>query len=372
MRSAAFPRDHDLHVIRCDASASLRLVAQHQLITARIGGLLAPELVELLPGEIRLKNRPGANSDPWTVADVSCGNGAWTLDVARQYGSKRVPDSCICGRCRASSKTSYQDVSKVVGLDMSGSQFPAPWDVPKPDGKMSKCAVSFETWDIFDPVPPHLIEQFDIVHARLLVGPISDAQKSRTLVLDRLFQILKPGGWVQWVDLTYPIVEDCNGCGHVESNKTYGEGVECMSLSYLADHWDILEKDRLDSPDDRVGKRKHDCSRLPAIATQLQRLYLHVPWFDKLVTLLKDRGITTIHHRKLLPAPGLRRMETQNLQMALHEVSQMVPVSDAFVEALRDMEAEIEQDGRLPYSALSMVVAQKPKTAEMLLREVSI
>jgi len=106
--------------------------------------------------------------DNCVIADVAAGTGAWLIDVAHQF-----PDA------------------ELDGLDNNLTQAPHKNWLPS-NAKMRH-------WDLFEDVPSDLIGKYDFVHVRLLVLVIEPG-KHQT-VIQNLFKLLKPGGYLQWDEL---------------------------------------------------------------------------------------------------------------------------------------------------------------------------
>lgn len=110
---------------------------------------------------------PKANAK---IADVATGTGIWLLDLARELPTTIQMD----------------------GLDISLSQAPPKAWLP--------ANINMMLWNIFDDVPEDLVGQYDIVHVRLLLLVITNA--NAVPVLQRLARLLKPGGYLQWEELS--------------------------------------------------------------------------------------------------------------------------------------------------------------------------
>ncbi|KAI1325558.1 S-adenosyl-L-methionine-dependent methyltransferase [Xylariaceae sp. FL0255] len=100
------------------------------------------------------------------IADVGTGTGVWLADI-----STRLPASV-----------------QLDGLDISFKATPPPQWLPS--------NISLLEWDIKQPVPDHLIGQYDIVHIRLFIFVLLNEEVSG--ILAKLFKLLKPGGYLQW------------------------------------------------------------------------------------------------------------------------------------------------------------------------------
>lgn len=149
--------DYKLHR---DNRESLRLTSQHYCLTERQGWLLHPDIEAALS---RTQNPQ--------ILDVATGNGIWAVDAARKYPS-----------------------AKIVGLDISDAQYPPTWTWPE--------NLDFGILDLLQDVPLHLQGKFDVVHCRLLLAAGPSVDKS--IFIDRFSKLLKPGGWLQWDELSWP------------------------------------------------------------------------------------------------------------------------------------------------------------------------
>ncbi|CAF9906016.1 hypothetical protein IMSHALPRED_004049 [Imshaugia aleurites] len=104
------------------------------------------------------------------IADVATGTGIWLLDLAHE-----VPTTV-----------------RMDGLDITLSQTPPKqWLPPN---------INMRVWNIFTDLPEDLVGQFDIVHVRLLLLVIPD--NDAVPVIKRLATMLKPGGYLQWEELS--------------------------------------------------------------------------------------------------------------------------------------------------------------------------
>ncbi|QLI73992.1 uncharacterized protein G6M90_00g093430 [Metarhizium brunneum] len=75
-----------------------------------------------------------------------------------------------------------------VGLDISFNAAPHPDTLPS--------NVKLRHWDIKDDLPADLVAAFDLVHVRFLSFVLLNNEVE--VVLRKLFQMLKPGGYLQW------------------------------------------------------------------------------------------------------------------------------------------------------------------------------
>jgi SAM-dependent methyltransferase len=104
------------------------------------------------------------------VLDIATGTGAWLLALEHTAPSGWT----------------------LEGSDISADQFPANID--------SGC--KFSVLDIKKPVPEELRGTFDLVHIRMLLGGL--VTPDWALVAANVYQLLKPGGWIQWHEIDAP------------------------------------------------------------------------------------------------------------------------------------------------------------------------
>ncbi|KAK2841691.1 hypothetical protein FQN49_006005 [Arthroderma sp. PD_2] len=110
--------------------------------------------------------------DSLRIADVATGTGLWLFDLARE-----LPAS-----------------AKLDGFDISLANAPQKHWWPQ--------NVTMREWNVFDDVPEELVGQYDIVHLRLLILVVENSDPRP--IIQRVFRMLKPGGYIQWDDLNYP------------------------------------------------------------------------------------------------------------------------------------------------------------------------
>lgn len=147
-----------------DAAASRRLVAQHYLFGKIFGWSLHPSVTARWTVQ--------GPSVPRKIADVACGNGIWALD-------------------QAATDLSGFDQLEFTGFDISDAQYPHPDTWPK--------NVNFELWDVKTPPPQRFRQYFDVVHVRLISCAVSKEEEI-AIIFQNLQQLLKPGGYLQWLE----------------------------------------------------------------------------------------------------------------------------------------------------------------------------
>ena len=141
---------------------SCGLAAQHHIFTERADRLLHPTIATYL-----------GPKHEFVITDIGCGNGIWAIEVAEKYPS-----------------------AEVIGINISDAQFPPQCVSPR------NCL--FRRFDIMNPVAEEYVSRLDVVNIRLLGGPL--AERDFSPILENILQMLKPGGWVQWLDISSPPV----------------------------------------------------------------------------------------------------------------------------------------------------------------------
>jgi ubiquinone/menaquinone biosynthesis C-methylase UbiE len=131
-----------------------RLDEQHVFTTKTVGFLIHPSIPP-----------PSAAAK---IADVGAGSGAWLLDVANH-----LPTTC-----------------QLIGFDLTSSAF------PKVEHRPSN--VSFKTQDMYLPFPASEVGTYDIVAVRFISSVAAREEWARAI--KNLMTLLKPGGWLQWID----------------------------------------------------------------------------------------------------------------------------------------------------------------------------
>ncbi|KAI1127675.1 UMTA methyltransferase family protein [Nemania abortiva] len=144
----------DNYVFTRDVLDNARLNLMHSLWTRSSGYVIHPRI-------------PTDNAEIY-VADVGAGTGAWLCDV-----SERLP------------KTAH-----LYGLDISLDAMPPPGFLPS--------NVTLRNWDVRTSVPEDLVGIFDVIQIRFFIFVLLREEVSS--VVGKLVQMLKPGGYLQWVD----------------------------------------------------------------------------------------------------------------------------------------------------------------------------
>ncbi|KAF9449393.1 S-adenosyl-L-methionine-dependent methyltransferase [Macrolepiota fuliginosa MF-IS2] len=102
------------------------------------------------------------------ILESGTGSGIWLLDLA-----KTIPDT-----------------SEIIGIDIAPNLFPQPSTLP--------LNVKFHVQSVLT-LSPEWTNKFDFVHQRLLVLGLREAEWK--IALSEIYRVLKPGGWVQLVEI---------------------------------------------------------------------------------------------------------------------------------------------------------------------------
>ncbi|KAK3114875.1 hypothetical protein LTR53_006333 [Teratosphaeriaceae sp. CCFEE 6253] len=115
----------------------------------------------------------GAQASSMRVADIACGTGIWLTEIATQYPQARCD-----------------------GFDISSKYFPAPAELKHDFGDK----VRFHTCDgtAEGGYGAEFSSQFDVVAVRLFHVSLAGAEWARAV--RNAVALLKPGGYLQWID----------------------------------------------------------------------------------------------------------------------------------------------------------------------------
>ncbi|KAF7921284.1 uncharacterized protein EAE98_008710 [Botrytis deweyae] len=150
------------------------------------------------------------------VADVATGTGIWLRELAEEF------------------ENGGYNLQETVGFDISPGQFP----------KNAASEHKFVLWDMTKSFPKEYYGTFDVVHVRLVVLALKAEQIKG--VVENLVELLKPGGYLQWTDVSYR-----NGLKMThssdESDPLWKAGVDqmfkyCGDLGFSFDPPDDVEK----------------------------------------------------------------------------------------------------------------------------------
>ncbi|KAI9372871.1 hypothetical protein BJX61DRAFT_533632 [Aspergillus egyptiacus] len=183
----------EMYPLGRDEAESHRLNEQHRL------------LLDIADGPIDKSiplNRLGA------VADVGTGTGIWLWDA--QTVLDKIDSTCE---------------RHFHGFDISAAQFP-----PTRPGERIK----FSVHDLFKPFPAEHLNRYDLVHIRLLVTAFAESEFQKAVA--NLLTILKPGGYLQWVEIDFSHVEAAaaNDARVADSARSWLELIELNKMSKCA------------------------------------------------------------------------------------------------------------------------------------------
>ncbi|KAL8981826.1 MAG: hypothetical protein Q9205_003505 [Flavoplaca limonia] len=163
-RSNAFSGTEGVYMLPHHQQEIDRLQRQHRFMKGTTDGAL---LVTPLP----------TNQTTLRVLDSGCADGTWLLDLKTQHPTHQW---------------------ELHGVDIGSSLFP-----------QNRPELDLRKHDIREPFPPawQWSDHFDVIHQRLLIWGL--ATSAWPLVLRNQFDALKPGGWIQlveveWIDAEKP------------------------------------------------------------------------------------------------------------------------------------------------------------------------
>ncbi|KAI1821897.1 hypothetical protein F4861DRAFT_428184 [Xylaria intraflava] len=153
-----------------DYWAASRLNLQHFMYKSAQKFLVHPVIQAHLRRERESKETE--DKAPQQIADLATGTGIWMFDL---LNSQEVNGLDIQYR----------------GFDISGRLYPHDAWLPK--------GVSLSLSNLFEEPPQAFHGQFDLVHIRLVIALVSDANPKK--IIQHIKTLLKPGGYIQWDEL---------------------------------------------------------------------------------------------------------------------------------------------------------------------------
>ncbi|KAI1351334.1 S-adenosyl-L-methionine-dependent methyltransferase [Xylaria sp. FL0043] len=172
------------------AAEGRRLNEQFDLLNSNIGYLIHPRIAAALPPRPR-------------IADIGTGTGHFLQCV---LDSGAFPNAIL------------------DGYDISASMYPQ--SVPE--------TINLKVLDMKQPVPEEFHGVYNLVHARMLVAAVLPTEW--TAIVRNLTKLLKPGGWLQWVE-----------CDFISSKFLRGGALEASptdTVVALSDKWRDEMRDR--------------------------------------------------------------------------------------------------------------------------------
>ncbi|KAI0390636.1 S-adenosyl-L-methionine-dependent methyltransferase [Xylariaceae sp. FL0594] len=138
---------------------AFRLDFQHAFMTDMMDNQLLPQHITM-----ELHSNPAPR-----ICEIATGTGIWLKELAKTLPAK----------------------AELVGLDYDTTKFPAADKLPS--------NVKLGYGNAFEPFPEELRGSFDVVHLRLFVFAVKRGQSLP--LLENLITLLRPGGWLVWVDV---------------------------------------------------------------------------------------------------------------------------------------------------------------------------
>ncbi|KAL3458867.1 S-adenosyl-L-methionine-dependent methyltransferase [Aspergillus heterothallicus] len=159
----------DRYPLSRDTTESKRLNEQHKLLIDIVDGAIDSSIPQ---------------DKLFSVADVATGTGVWLWEVQQTLG-----------QVVASSERYFH------GFDISSAQFPA-----APNG------FELSVHDVLTPFPTEHHGRYDLIHVRLLVTALGESEFETAV--QNISTILKPGGYLQWVEIDYSPLYDPENIHH--------------------------------------------------------------------------------------------------------------------------------------------------------------
>ncbi len=181
------PPDSSPYPLSRSHLSTTRLIAQHTLWQLDLRFLIHPTIIDSFSSSESFRNsldtiaspanpqpsivpptNPYSQSLSYRIADLATGTAIWPLSLLHQYPNARITAS-----------------------DISLSQIPfREWLPP---------GLEVREWDIYTSIPNHWVEYFDVVHIRLALLAVKS--NDTHTVLRNAWEMLRPGGWMQWDEL---------------------------------------------------------------------------------------------------------------------------------------------------------------------------
>ncbi len=120
------------------------------------------------------------------------------------------------------------DSCELLGTDVTGERFP---ELP-PHG------VQLHAYSSLGPFPDNWYSSFDLVHQRLTLAGLGNQSKA---CVDELLRLVKPGGWIQLVELDYNWIEPnppaVKMLGALVARLAEGMGSDCAYRNGGMENW---------------------------------------------------------------------------------------------------------------------------------------
>ena len=267
----------DDYLLSRDKLSSLRLTAQHYILHRNLGWLIHPTITSSF-----------SQNTTFHIADVACGNGVWSIDVTEDFPKAHI-----------------------TALDISRAMFPPEWTRPS--------RIQFGLYDVLQPLPDEYVGKFDMVHLSFLIFGL--VNKDKSVLMENLTKMLKPGGYIQWQDTTPTVlVPNDPPKSNFRTPSNYG----------------IAMADMLSSLD----------------------------WMYNRPKLFQDHGLVDVQTMQVTTKPQYLTLSAANVSVALAENARSVeatlppdqagPMSVVIKETMAEIEA-----GRLYSGDVNMVIGRK-------------
>ncbi|KAL4864102.1 hypothetical protein BDV12DRAFT_189209 [Aspergillus spectabilis] len=179
----------EIYPLGRDKAESLRLNEQHKLILDIVDGPIA---------KVVLLNEISA------VAEVATGTGIWLWEAQKLLDSG-----------------SNDGKRYFHGFDISAAQYPE-----APEG------IELSIHDVLKPFPAEHHNRYDLVHLRLLITAFGESEIQKAVT--NLLTILKPGGYLQWVEINFSALYDATIIHHPKATSTIQAWTKFVDLNNIS------------------------------------------------------------------------------------------------------------------------------------------
>ncbi|KAF2207180.1 hypothetical protein CERZMDRAFT_102675 [Cercospora zeae-maydis SCOH1-5] len=185
-------------------------------------------------------------SDTTLIGDIGCGNGIWSIELAKQLPSG----------------------AKIEAFDISLAQCP-------PRGWWPENVV-FSEVDIFAPLPVHLAGRFDVINIRHFICVVRSGDPLP--LLTALLKLLKPGGYLHWQEYDLQsskvVVADAKGPPEFEAPNMHALLHAVLGTVGTQTTWVQDFHSSLDGPETQLVAHEHVWTAKDAIMLSQDSGYL--------------------------------------------------------------------------------------------------
>ncbi|KAL2808888.1 hypothetical protein BJX63DRAFT_435692 [Aspergillus granulosus] len=107
------------------------------------------------------------------------------------------------------------------GFDISSAQFP-----PASSG------IELSVHDVMTPFPPEHLDRYDLIHVRLLVTALGESEFQTAI--RNMLSMLKPGGYLQWVEIDYTPHIDLENSHHPRATPMIQAWIKYMDHTSIS------------------------------------------------------------------------------------------------------------------------------------------